>query len=288
MSADRAAVWQRLIPQSLVCKAVYRIGRWSAPWLARPLNVWFAQRYALDLSEADKADPRDYPTLNALFTRALKPGARPVDVASAAAVSPVDGILTEFGSIDTDTLLQAKGMHYSLAGLAGERPADLEPFRNGQFATIYLAPHNYHRVHAPLAGKLVRTRYIPGTRYCVNAATTQAVPGLFSRNERAVLWFADRNGPWLVVMVGALNVSSISTSTRGEIPGGIADCWFEADDAVFDKGGEIGRFNLGSTVILVLPPGMIEWRADLRRGMSLRMGERIGTLAWRRTLTDHA
>lgn len=281
MSNPTAALWQRLIPQTLVCRTIYRIGRWSAPWFAGPLNSWFARRYRLDLSEAVRPEARDYPSLNALFTRALKPGARPVAAAMNAAVSPVDGTLTEFGRIDADTLLQAKGMPYSLAGLAAEPAAELGRFHDGEFMTIYLAPHDYHRVHAPVAGKLTRTRYVPGTRFCVNASTASSIPGLFSRNERAILRFSDQVETWLVVMVGALNVSSISTATRGEIPGGVAACWDEIEDMAFDKGAEIGRFNLGSTVVLVFPPGSIAWREDLRPGMNLRMGEQIGTLIGR-------
>src|SRR5690606_16201838 len=168
-------------------------------------------------------------------------------------VSPVDGRLTEFGRARAGQLLQAKGFDYALEELTGEGPADASLFSNGAFATIYLAPHDYHRVHMPLAGKLTATRYIPGRRFSVNAATTCGIKNLFCRNERVVCWFETAHGPMALVLVGALNVSSISTAGRGEIASGEPAYWPEPAPAAYAKGAEIARFNLGPTVILLFP-----------------------------------
>jgi phosphatidylserine decarboxylase len=237
---------------------------------------WFTEQYKLDLSEAEFPAVADYDSLNALFTRALRPGARPIASEANAVASPADGILTRFGTLESGSLIQAKGIPYSLAELIGE--SDLDAFDGGEFATIYLAPHNYHRVHVPIAGTLEQTRYIAGKRFSVNAATAAAVPNLFCRNERAVFRFVNGSSAYYLVMVGALNVASISTATRGEIASGRDACWQETAMAKFAKGAEIGRFNLGSTVIMILPRGRIAWRSTLNSDQSVRMGERLGTL----------
>lgn len=270
-------VWlQHLLPQALVSRVVYRVARSEARWLKDPLVRWFAKSYGVDLDEAENPDPAAYPTFNAFFTRELKSGARPIAPGATTVVSPVDGRLTEFGYAKSGQLLQAKGFEYALEELIGEGPVDARLFANGAFATIYLAPHDYHRVHMPLAAKLTATRYIPGRRFSVNAATTCGIKNLFCRNERVVCWFETERGPMVLVLVGALNVSSISTVNRGEIPSGPPRYWLEDPPVELAKGDEIGRFNLGSTVVLLFPDGNVEWTEDLRSGETLRLGLAIG------------
>ena len=267
---------QHLLPQALIGRIVYRAARCEAPWVKRPLIRWFVKTYGVDLADAAEPDLDRYPSFNALFTRPLKPGARPIAGDDRTVVSPVDGRLTEFGYARGGQLLQAKGFEYALEELVGEGPVDTRPFANGAYATIYLAPHDYHRVHMPLAGELTATRYIPGRRFSVNAATTCGLKNLFCRNERVVCWFETADGPMALVLVGALNVSSISTTGRGEIPSGEPAYWPEAEPVPYAKGAEIARFNLGSTVILLFPEGSVEWDAALEPGVTLRLGQAIG------------
>jgi phosphatidylserine decarboxylase len=279
MKALPGALLQRLIPQRLLCRFIYLIARCQNPILVRPLNAWFTRHYQLDLSEAALPNSADYSSFNALFTRALQPGARAVAIEPDAVVSPVDGTLTQYGTFRSDTLVQAKGLSYSLADFVGEASIELGEFIGGEFATIYLAPNNYHRVHTPIASELTRTRYIPGARFSVNEATAAAIPNLFCRNERAVFWMRNAHFPYLLVMVGALNVSSIETATRGEIPSGASGMWRETPPRAFPRAAEIGRFNLGSTIVMVFPPGVVTWSESLGLGRALRLGESLGRLS---------
>jgi phosphatidylserine decarboxylase len=230
------------------------------------------------MSEAAGARAEDYATFNEFFTRALKPGVRPIDGSVDTVVAPSDGTLTEFGILEHDAMLQAKGMTYSLTALLGEDSSDVRTFFDGAYATIYLAPHDYHRVHTPVAGRLLRARYIPGHRYSVNAATARAVPQLFCRNERVVCWLEAGFGRVAVVLVGALNVSSISVIGRGEIPSGPAHAWQVPDPVQLPKGAELGRFNLGSTVVALFPRGSIRWDEHLTRGHRVLVGARVGRI----------
>ena len=278
MTARLAVLWQYLIPQRLVCAVIYRAARSTRGWFAGPLIRWFARQYKLDLGEAEPSALDQYASLNALFTRAVKAEARPIATGEDTVVAPADGRITQFGTLTGDKLLQAKGLTYTLPALLGEDPG--APFENGIFATIYLAPHNYHRVHVPLAGRLLSTRFIPGARFSVNEATAQGVPNLFCRNERAVLSFemADPSQRYFLVMVGALNVSSVSTVTRGELPSGRAGFWQEDSKPDFATGDEAGRFNLGSTVVLVFPRDCLHWLPSLHADQPLKVGEKIAHL----------
>lgn len=278
MSPALSVGLQRLLPQRLLCALIYRVARARTPLIKTPLIHWFARRFRVDLDEAERSRLGDYASLNDFFSRALKPGLRPVDADPRRAVAPVDGQLTEFGTIDDGRLLQAKGVDYAVTELLAETSADSAPFRNGRFATIYLAPHNYHRIHAPLAGRWTRTRYVPGARFSVNRGTTLALKNLFCRNERAVCWFETGLGPMVVVLVGALNVSSISTTPLGEIPSGRAAHWRHEPALPVEKGAEIGRFNLGSTVIVLFPNATVEWLDTLAPGQTLAMGRPIAEL----------
>src|SRR5690606_24075928 len=250
----------------------------EASWIKNPLSRWFARHYGVDLAEAEHSDPTAYPSFNAFFTRALKPGAREIAPGETTVVSPVDGRLTEFGYARSGTLLQAKGFTYALDELIGEGPTDSRVFANGAYATIYLAPYDYHRVHMPLAAKLTATRYVPGRRFSVNAATTCGIRRLSCRNERAVCRVDTAYGPSVLVLVAALNVSSISTVSRGEIESGEPRYWREEPALDLAKGDEVGRFNLGSPVVLLFPEGRVEWAAELRSGEKLELGRAIGRI----------
>jgi phosphatidylserine decarboxylase len=278
MSHSLGVGLQHLLPHRLLCAFIYRVARCRQSWFKSTLIRWFAHQYGVKMSEAERPDLSDYASFNDFFTRALKPGARPIDPQPDSLVSPVDGKLTQFGTLRGDRLIQAKGMDYSLHDLLGENSPATAQLLHGEFATIYLAPHNYHRIHTPLAGRWIRTRYLPGDRFSVNEQTAAAIRGLFCRNERLVCWFESAAGPFAVVFVGALNVSSMSTVTCGEIASGPPRNWAEDSGAVFAKGAEIGRFNLGSTVVFLAPRGTLQWNADIAPNRLVVMGEPLAQL----------
>ncbi len=230
------------------------------------------------MSEAAEPDIERYATFNDFFTRALKPGARPL--AAADYVWPVDGAISQFGAIERDQIFQAKGHAYSTTALLGGDARLAAEFEHGQFATLYLSPRDYHRIHMPLAGRLTEAWYVPGRLFSVNHTTARHVAGLFARNERVVCAF-DGAVPFALVLVGALNVGSMETVWRGEItprrPRSLASLPVD-DPRTLERGAEMGRFNMGSTVILLLPPGRASWEGSLASGRILRVGERIGRL----------
>ncbi len=274
------SVWaQYLLPQRLLASCVYRIARSRKPAIKNPLIRWFARRFNIDLAEAEQPDLDAYASFNAFFTRALRSDARPVSGDEETLISPADGTLSEFGIAAPGKLIEAKGVGYGLSELLGETVGGQTEAAFGGFATIYLAPHNYHRVHMPLAGTLTRTRYIPGRRFSVNSASVARIPGLFCRNERALCWFDTAAGPMVVALIGALNVSSITTQWLGEIPSGKSRLWQDpgSPQRCYDRGDEIARFNLGSTVVLLLPAATLQWETGLTAPQSLRVGEALGT-----------
>jgi len=279
MRAPIAVRVQHLLPQRLLCAFIYHISRSRIRWIKAALIGWFARHYAVDLDEAEQSDLADYPSFNAFFTRALRPGARSIDGRADSLVSPVDGRLNQAGLVEHGRLIQAKGFEYELAELLGESAQTLRDFEGGIGATIYLAPHNYHRVHTPSAGRLTAMRYIAGRRYSVNAATASWIEGLYCRNERLVCWFEAPFGRYALVLVGALNVSSISSAATGEIRSGANRHWPRIEGRTFVRGEEFARFNLGSTVVLALPRGMAAFDPRMQPGLSLRVGERIGAIA---------
>lgn len=270
---------QHLIPKDLSSAVVYRATRSRRAWLKGPLTRWFAKTYGIDLTEAANADLEGYATFNEFFTRELKVGARPIAGGPSTLISPADGVLTEHGAIEGGRLYQAKGRAYTLAELLGDTGAAREVLEGGHYFTIYLAPHNYHRVHAPLDAHLVGTRYIPGARFSVSRATAAAIPRLFSRNERVVCSFETDLGPMIVVLVGALNVSSISTFAHGEIASGATRLWLEQPALPVARGGEIGRFNMGSTVVVLLGSASFRFASGLSDGVPVRMGQALGAFA---------
>lgn len=277
-SARAFVALQYVLPQHLLTALVYRLTRARLPLLKNLLIRSFVKHYHPDLSEAQQPDPLAYESFNAFFTRALRPGARPIDPDPALLLSPVDGAVSQVGTLDGTWLVQAKGHAYTLeALLAGESEWE-QRFRGGLFATLYLAPFNYHRIHMPLTGTLRAAWYVPGQLFSVNTVTAALVPGLFARNERVVCVFENDEFTFGVVLVGALFVGSIGTVWHGEVtprrpraPRPLALAASRADLSQ-GRGAELGRFNMGSTVILLLPPGHYRWHDGLTPGTAVRVG----------------
>ena len=234
------------------------------------------------MNEAVQPDIGAYRSFNDFFTRALRPQVRPL--AEADLLCPVDGAISQFGAIDRDRLFQAKGHRYTLSALLGGDAALAAPFVDGHFATLYLSPRDYHRIHMPCAGRLTQMIHVPGDLFSVNPATAQAVPGLFARNERVVCVFEGEAGPFVMVLVGAAIVGSMATVWHGVVnpprPGGIRQWRYGAEaPVVLARGAEMGRFLLGSTVVMVLPPGPLRFNPDWAPGRSIRMGEAMAQCA---------
>lgn len=277
-SARAFVALQYLLPQHLLTGLVYRLARSRQRWLKNLLIRSFVNHYRPDLSEAQQPQPLAYDSFNAFFTRALRREARPIDPDPALLLSPVDGAVSQLGTLDGAWLPQAKGHAYTLEALLAGAPQWAQGFRGGLFATLYLAPFNYHRVHMPLAGTLRAAWYVPGQLFSVNAVTAALVPGLFARNERVVCVFENDALSFAVVLVGALFVGSIGTVWHGEVtprrPRAPCPLPLEASRAALsqERGAELGRFNMGSTVILLLPPGRYLWQAGLAPGAAVRVG----------------
>ena len=264
---------QKILPQHALSRLAGHLARSQTPWLKDWLIRQFAAHYGVRLDEAQASNPQDYASFNDFFTRALKPGVRPLTTALNAIACPADGTISQLGTIDDDRLLQAKGHHYNLAALAGPLG---QGFANGTFCTIYLAPRDYHRIHMPFEGELTQTLAIPGALFSVNGVTADGIEGLFARNERLVCRFDTDFGPMLVVLVGALIVASIETVWPGPVSPYTREV--RTDYAqVYQRGDEIGRFLLGSTVICCFPPGRVTLRPELQAGAVVRMGEQLGT-----------
>ena len=279
--SGRLLVWlQYVLPQHRISRLVLAATRVRAPWFKNLLTRAFLKWFAVDMTEAVETDPYAFASFNEFFTRALKPDARPIALEKAAVASPVDGTVSECGSIDKDQLLQAKGRNYTLSELLAEQEW-ARRFEGGSFATIYLAPFNYHRIHMPVSGRLLDTVYVPGRLFSVNAATAQRVPKLFARNERVLTLFDGEFGQFALVLVGALNVGSIATVWAGAITPAARRVLtrIPAADVTLDKGAELGRFNMGSTVILLFEADRARWLAGLRAGSAVRFGQAVGSVA---------
>ena len=275
---------QYLLPHHFISRLAYRITRSRVPLVKNALIRSFVSNFHPDMSEAEQPDPLQYESFNAFFTRALRAQARPPDPDPAVLDSPVDGAVSQIGRLDGPWLVQAKGHAYTLESLLAADLSWAARFRGGAFAALYLAPFNYHRVHMPLRGALRAAWYVPGQLFSVNATTTAGVPGLFARNERVVCVFGHEALTFAVVLVGALLVGSIATVWHGEVTPravrGCADLPLDASRAALnlEKGAELGRFNMGSTVILLLPPGSGEWLPGLAPGSSVRVGQALARL----------
>ncbi|MGD2111842.1 MAG: archaetidylserine decarboxylase [Gammaproteobacteria bacterium] len=272
-----------LLPHQLLSHAVRRVTRWQMPWWKNLLIRSFIRRFGVDMSEAEQPDPAAYPDFNSFFTRALRAGVRQQPEDAAAIACPVDGRVSQAGGITGDRILQAKGHDYSLTALLGGDPARATAFTGGRFVTLYLAPRDYHRIHMPCKGTLRETTYVPGRLFSVAPHTTRAIPGLFARNERLVALFDTPGGPMAVVLVGAIFVSCIETVWGGVVNPrrGMALHTTRFDGparapVTLGRGAELGRFNMGSTVILVYGPGQMAWTDALLAGQAIRTGQTIG------------
>ena len=242
---------------------------------------WFVGHYHVNMEEAANPDIRSYETFNQFFTRALKPGARPL--ADADYICPVDGAISQFGSIEVDQLLQAKSHSYSTAALVGGDRTLAAHFNHGSFATLYLAPKDYHRVHMPCAGRLTRMIYVPGTLFSVNPTTALGVPNLFARNERVVCVFESDHGPFVLTLVGATIVGSMETVWHGVVnpqrTGEVREWRYEPKVWVFAKGDEMGRFSLGSTVVMLFPQNFsLQFNPGWAPARAVRLGETMATI----------
>lgn len=277
----RLFVWlQYLLPQHGLSRLILAATRVRIRWFKNWTIRGFLKLYAVNMSEAAESDPYRYGTFNEFFTRALKDHARPIADAQDAIACPVDGRISEAGTIDRDRLLQAKGRYYRLGDLLASQPW-ASRFEGGSFATIYLAPFDYHRVHMPLQGELRETVYVPGRLFSVNAVTAQHVPRLFARNERVLTLFDTAFGQFALVLVGALNVGSMATVWAGDITPAARRrvTRLAAPATLLDKGAELGRFNMGSTVILLFEPNRARWQSGVQAGRLVRLGQALGSAA---------
>jgi phosphatidylserine decarboxylase len=272
-------LFQHLLPQHLLSRLVGALAAARAP---RFLVTWvirrFARHYDVDLSEAERGTAEAYASFNDFFTRALRDGVRPLCEAGVAC--PADGVISQCGPLHRDRIVQAKGRDYSLAALLGGDERAAQCYRDGQFMTIYLSPRDYHRVHMPLDGRLLATRYLPGDLFSVNAVTATHVDDLFARNERLVCHFETPRGPLAMVLVGAMIVAAIDTVWAGRVaPRGrrmeYRDYVAPPPAVELARGAEMGRFLLGSTVILLLPPGATVWNPACVPGAALRVGQQL-------------
>ena len=276
---ERLAGWLFIIlPHHFISRIVFHLTRIHGP-LVQPMIRAFIKAYDVDMSQATVQDIREFKTFNEFFVRSLKPEARPIAEGESDLASPVDGTVSQCGDIMNDHLLQAKGHFYSVQDLLGGDEKLAELFSGGRFATIYLAPYNYHRIHMPIDGLLQKMIHVPGRLFSVAQWTVRAIPNLFARNERVVCLFDTPSGPMAMILVGAINVAAIETVWAGLVtpPMGkrISEFDYQHTEKKYAKGEEMGRFNMGSTVIL-LTTDKVEWSQQLNAGQVLRMGELIG------------
>ena len=271
---------QYILPHRALSRLVYRATRWTfAPWKNWLIGS-IVRNYAVDMSEAAQPDARAYPHFNAFFTRALRPGARLADADPAAVLSPADGRISQTGRIVAGRIFQAKGHDYTAAELLGGDEAAAAPYRDGCFINVYLSPRDYHRVHMPLQGTLRETVHVPGRIFSVAPFAVAAIPRLFARNERLVCHFDGEHGPFAVVLVGALLVSSVATVWDGLVippyAASIRRKSFAGQHITLERCAEMGRFNMGSTVIVLLPAGRAALDDGLQPQQAVRVGQRLG------------
>jgi phosphatidylserine decarboxylase len=283
---------QHALPQHFLSRLVLRLTRIRLRPVKNLLIRNFVRHFRPNMSEAAQPNPLLYPSFNAFFTRSLCHGARPIDIDPSVLTCPVDGTISQIGRLDGSRILQAKGHDYTLESLFDGSPEWATRFAGGTFTTLYLAPYNYHRIHMPLAGTLRAAWYVPGNLYSVNAVTANAVAGLFARNERVVCVFEEERtlslerppGAFAMVLVGALFVGSIATVWHGDVtprsPRHRVDLPLDASRAPLrlSKGAEMGRFNMGSTVILLLQPDMIEWLPKYLAGTTVEVGRMLARI----------
>jgi len=283
--SNNASIWdkivtfpQYLIPQHALSVLMHHLTRSEIKWFKNSFIRFITTKYKVNINEAAQTDLTFFTSFNAFFTRQLRSGVRPLAKGEKILTSPVDGVISQIGKIHNNQIVQAKGREYSVLELLGGDENLAKQFEQGQFATIYLSPRDYHRIHMPLAGKLQKMTYIPGKLFSVNPRTARTVPRLFARNERVVTVFETAQGPIVMVLVGAIFVGSMETVWSGMItpPYGknIQHWTYEGEQAIsLQKGEEMGRFNMGSTVVLLLPKGMMAFKSELEAQTAVQMGQ---------------
>ena len=278
MSDRLAVLLQYLLPKQALTALAGRLARAEAGRLTTRVIRGFVSRYKVDMAEAANPAIDSYKSFNEFFTRPLRAGARPL--ADADLLCPVDGAISQFGPIERDQIFQAKGHRYSTTALLGGDRTLATRFENGAFATLYLSPRDYHRIHMPCDGRLMRMIYIPGALFSVNPTTARGVPGLFARNERVVCVFDSAFGPFVLTLVGATIVGCMATVWHGIVnpprPGQLREWRYDSQQIVLKKGEELGRFMLGSTVVLLFTKGSIELNSHWSPARPVRMGEAMG------------
>ncbi|HSN63403.1 MAG TPA: archaetidylserine decarboxylase [Azonexus sp.] len=278
--SDRLAVLpQYLIPKQALTILAGKLAGAEAGGLTTSIIRWFVGRYGVNMAEAANPDIASYACFNEFFTRPLREGVRPL--AAADLVCPVDGAISQFGAIERDQIFQAKGHSYSTTALVGGDRELAARFADGSFATLYLSPRDYHRIHMPCDGRLIRMIHVPGALFSVNPTTARGVPGLFARNERVVCVFDSAHGPFVLTLVGATIVGSMATVWHGVVnpprPGHLRE-WSYADQRIeFRQGDEMGRFLLGSTVVMLFPKGVVRFNPDWAPAQAIRLGEAMGS-----------
>lgn len=279
--AEKAFVWgQHLLPHHPLSRLLGRLTHCRQPLVKNALIGTFSRIYGIDLEEALSSHPADYACFNDFFTRPLKPDSRPMDKSPETFLAPADGCLSQRGTVTEGQLIQAKGHTYSVEALLGGDPTRAAPFLGGQFLTIYLSPRDYHRLHMPMTGLLKEMIYVPGRLFSVNAATTRTVPGLFARNERVIALFDTPKGAMALVLVGALVVASIETVWHGVVTPphrGKTEVFPYLEGSLeLAQGSEMGRFNMGSTIIVLLEGSGIDWSSAAVAGHPVKMGQTLG------------
>jgi phosphatidylserine decarboxylase len=280
--SDRLAVLpQYLLPKQALTALAGKFATARAGGLTTGVIRWFVGRYGVNMAEAANPDIASYASFNEFFTRPLKSDARPL--APADFICPVDGAISQFGAIERDQIFQAKGHCYSTAALVGGDAELARQFDDGGFATLYLSPKDYHRIHMPCDGRLLRMIHVPGALFSVNPTTARGVPGLFARNERVVCVFETAHGPFVLALVGATIVGSMATVWHGIVnpprPGHLRDWCYDEKDLQYRQGEEMGRFLLGSTVVMLFPRGVMKFNAEWAPQRPIRLGEKMGDCA---------
>jgi phosphatidylserine decarboxylase len=278
MSDTLAVLPQYLLPKKALTALAGKIASARGGAWTTALIRWFVKRYNVNMAEAANPDISSYSTFNEFFTRPLKAGARPL--APVDFICPVDGAISQFGLIETDQIFQAKGHHYSTTALVGGDAKLAAEFENGSFATVYLSPRDYHRIHMPCDGTLRSMVYVPGDLFSVNPTTARGVPGLFARNERVVCVFDSQHGPWVMTLVGATIVGSMATVWHGlvnppRLPQ-VTEWHYDAGKVVLRQGEELGRFLLGSTVVMLFPQNTLAFDSRWAPAKPVVLGEAMG------------
>ncbi|MBY8821886.1 archaetidylserine decarboxylase [Sphingomonas colocasiae] len=282
MSDRLKVLLQYLMPKQALTLLAGRVAGAHGGERTTKLIRWFVRRYSVDMNEAENPDIASYPSFNDFFTRPLKAGARPL--ADADFICPVDGAISQFGAIDDHRIVQAKGHHFTTTELVGGDATLAAHFRHGSFANLYLSPRDYHRLHMPCDGRLTRMIHVPGALFSVNPVTARGVPNLFARNERVVCVFeSPEHGPFVMVLVGATIVGSMATVWHGVVNAkrgrSVSEWTYEDQDIILKQGAEMGRFLLGSTIVMLFGPGIVAFNRDWAPERPVRLGEMMGMRA---------